>query len=523
MTQAHEPWRPSANLWAIAMAVMLPSIMEVLDTTMANVALPQMAGSLAASQDESTWVLTSYLVSNAIVLPMTDWLSARIGRKRFLMICVVFFTLASAWCGAATSMPMLILARVIQGAAGGGLIPLSQAILMESAPPEKRGMAMAVFGLGVMAAPVVGPALGGWITYNYSWRWMFLINVPVGMVALFLCQVTLEDPPYLKAAKKRGGAVDIIGFCLMALWLATLQVVLDKGQEADWFETPWIAWFSAVSVVSMLGFIIRELTAEHPIVNLRVFKNVNFAVGTGLMAMLGVLLYATVTLQPLFLQQLLGYTSLDSGMALSPRGIGAMISMILAGKLVEKTDGRVLIGLGFAVLGIASLLCGVINLEISQSSIVWPNVLMGLSLGFLFVPLSTVALGALPQQDIGNASGIFNLMRNLGGSIGISLVTTLLARGTQTHQNLLAGNMSRFNPRFMEYYQAVAGRLSQSFDPVSAKRMAMGILQGMLGQQANLLAYVDNFRLLGVVSLACVAAVLLLRRQKTVPGSISIH
>ena len=523
MAQAHQSWKPSANLWVIALSVMLPSVMEVLDTTMANVALPQMAGNLAASQDESTWVLTSYLVSNAVVLPMTDWLSVRLGRKRFLMACVVLFTLASAWCGAATSMPMLILARIIQGAAGGGLIPLSQAILMESAPPEKRGMAMAVFGLGVVVAPVVGPALGGFITDNYSWRWMFFINVPVGVLALLMCQAFIEDPPYLKAARERGGPVDDVGFGLMAVWLATLQIVLDKGQQEDWFETPWIAWFSVVSVVSMLGFIVRELRTGHPIVNLRVLKNVNFAVGTGLMALLGVVLYATITLQPLFLQQLMGYSSLDSGMALSPRGIGSMISMVLVGKLIGRVDNRALIGVGFLVLGAASLMCGIINLDISRSDIVWPNVVMGLSLGFIFVPLSTVALGALSQQDMGNGSGIFNLMRNLGGSIGISIVTTLLARDAQTHQNMLAGHMSQFNPRFLEYFQGITARLSQGFDPVTAQQKALAMLQGMLGQQASLMAYVDNFRLLGFVSMACVGGVLLLRRQHTAPGSVSIH
>jgi DHA2 family multidrug resistance protein len=523
MSNTPTPWRPSANLWIIALSVMLPTVMEVLDTTMANVALPHMAGNLSASQDEATWVLTSYLVSNAIVLPMTGWLSVRLGRKRFLMTCVVLFTLASALCGAAVSMPMLILARIIQGAAGGALQPLSQSILMESAPPEKRGVAMAVFGMGVVVAPIIGPTMGGWITDNYSWRWMFFINLPIGVLALFMCQAFLEDPPYLAAARKRIGSVDYIGFSFMAIWLATLQIVLDKGQQEDWFAASWIVWFSVASVVTMIAFIFWELRTKHPIVNLRVLKNTNFATGTAMMTLLGMVLYATITLQPLFLQYLLGYSALDSGLALSPRGIGAIISMVMVGKLIGRVDSRVLIGCGFVILAAVSFHFTEINLDITRSDIAWPNVIMGLSLGFIFVPLTTTAMGGLPQDQMGNASGIFNLMRNIGGGIGISIVTTMISRGAQVHQNLLAGNMNPANPRFQQYLQGLTAYMAQSFDPVQAKQKAIGVMGAVLGQQASLLAYIDNFRFLGMLCLVCIPGAFILRKARKAAQDVPMH
>ncbi|WP_243362099.1 DHA2 family efflux MFS transporter permease subunit [Fundidesulfovibrio terrae] len=523
MSQTAQPWRPSVNLWVIAMSVMLPTIMEVLDTTMANVALPHMAGNLSASEDEATWVLTSYLVSNAIVLPMTGWLSVRMGRKRFLLTCVVLFTMASAMCGAATSMPMLILARILQGAAGGALQPLSQSILMESAPPEKRGVAMAIFGLGVVVAPVIGPTLGGWVTDNYSWRWMFYINLPVGVLAYLMCQTFVEDPPYLAEARKRMASVDYIGFAIMAVWLTTLQIVLDKGQREDWFEAPWILWFSVLSAVSMLAFIVWELKAEHPIVNLRVFKNANFATGTAMMTLLGMVLYATITLQPLFLQGLMGYSALDSGLALSPRGIGAIISMMIVGKLIGKVDSRILIGIGFTILAATSLHFAGINLDITSAHIAWPNVIMGLSLGLIFVPLTTTAMGGLPVEQMGNASGIFNLMRNIGGGVGISIVTTMISRDAQTHQNILCANMAPTNPVFQQYLHSITAFMAQSCDPVLAKAKALGVLQGLLGQQAALMAYIDNFRLLGIISIICIPGVLILRRAAKPAADVPMH
>ena len=313
---------------------MLATVLEVLDTSVANVAVPHIAGNLSASTDEATWVLTSYLVSNAIVLPMTGWLCGFFGRKRFLIGCIACFTLASAACGAAGTLGFLVFARIAQGAAGGALQPLSQAILMESFPPAKRGMAMAVFGLGVVVAPIIGPVLGGWITDNYSWRWIFFINVPLGTLAVLMSQAFIEDPPYLREAhENRGGSIDYIGFGVLALWLGTLQVILDRGQQDDWFNATWLCWASAISVVSLVFLIYRELRVEHPLVDIRVFANRNFAVGTLLMTVVGVVLYSTIALLPLFLQGLMGYPALNSGMAMSPRGVGAVCSLLVVGRI----------------------------------------------------------------------------------------------------------------------------------------------------------------------------------------------
>jgi DHA2 family multidrug resistance protein len=517
-------WQPSTNPWIIAVAVMLATFLEVLDTSVANVALPHIAGNLSASTDEATWVLTSYLVSNAIVLPMTGWLSAFFGRKRFLIGCIVLFTLASALCGMAASLGMLVVARVVQGAAGGALQPLSQAILMESFPPAKRGMAMAVFGLGVVVAPIVGPVLGGWITDNYSWRWVFYINVPVGLTAIVMSQAFLEDPPYLRAARDRaGGRIDYLGFGAMALWLATLQIILDRGQQDDWWSATWIRWASAVSVLSMLVFIVWELRREHPLVNLQLLRNRNFAVGTALITVVGIMLYSTTALLPLFLQTLMGYPAFNAGMTMSWRGLGAVLSLFVVGRLVAKVDARLLISLGFLILGYAVWMFGGINLQVATVNVVWPNMLAGMAMGFVFVPLTMAAMGGLPNEQMGNAAGIFNLMRNIGGGIGISLATTLVARGAQTHQALMVGHLSPFDPGFQQYFQGTAGAMSQYGDAVGAQQRAYGLLYGTLLEQAALSGYVDTFRLLARLCLLCIAIVLLLKRVRASGGPVGVH
>ena len=517
-------WRPNANPWIIAAAVMLATFLEVLDTSVANVALPHIAGSLSASNDEATWVLTSYLVSNAIVLPMTGWLSMFFGRKRFLIGCIFLFTLASAACGMAAGLGFLIAARVLQGAAGGALQPLSQAILMESFPPAKRGMAMAVFGLGVVVAPIIGPVLGGWITDNYSWRWVFYINVPVGGLAVLMSQAFLEDPPYLRAARERSrGRIDYIGFGAMALWLATLQVILDRGQQDDWFGAAWIRWASPISLASMLFFIVWELRREHPLVNLRVLKKRNFALGTMLITIVGIVLYSTIALLPLFLQSLMGYPALNSGMALSPRGFGAIVALVIVGRLVGKVDTRLLITVGFGILAYSSYQLGNINLEIATKNVTWPNILSGLGTGFLFVPLTTAAMSGLPQAEMGNAAGIFNLMRNLGGSIGISMATTLVARGSQSHQALMVTHLTPYDPAFRQSVEAASSALARWGDPVAAQLQAHRVLYGILVRQANLWAYVDTFRFLAVMALLCIPVVLLFKRVRHRGGPAAAH
>jgi DHA2 family multidrug resistance protein len=506
----HGEWRPGANPWLITVAVMLATFMEVLDTTIVTVAVPHIAGSLSSSNEEATWVLTSYLVSNAIVLPASGWLAIYFGRKRFLIACIVIFTLSSIVSGMSVSLGMLVIARVFQGAGGGALQPISQAILLESFPPEKRGMAMAAFALGVVVAPIAGPTVGGWLTDNYSWRWAFYINIPVGVLAILMIHAFIEDPPYI--IKARSGKIDWIGFGLMAVALGTLQIVLDKGQQDDWFSAAWIRWFSSASAVSLMLFVIWELKIKEPIVHLRVFSNRNFAAGTFLITLVGVALYSAITLIPFFLQTLLGYPALQSGLAVSPRGLGALLAMPVVGFLTSRVDFRKLIGTGFFLVSLSLWLISDLTLEISMWHIALPSVLTGVGLAMIFVPLATVAMGTLPQKDIGNASGVFNLMRNVGGSVGISLLTTYLVRHGQTNQAILVSHLAPWDPDYKERLQAIQNFLSIHLGPAEAVRQAQAFIYGSLIKQSQLLAFVQNFRMLAIGCLLCIAVVFLLKK-----------
>src|SRR5437764_4044130 len=500
-------WRPSANPWLIAVAVMLATFMEVLDTSVANVSLPHIAGNLSATTDEATWVLTSYLVANAIILPATNWLGQLIGRKRFLISCIVLFTMASALCGIASSLGFLIMARVLQGASGGALQPISQAILLESFPPAKRGAAMAVFAMGVVVAPILGPTMGGWITDNYSWRWIFYINLPIGVAAIIMVHAMVEYPPYLKRISAAN--IDYIGFGLLSIWLATLQYMLDKGQELDWFSSTPIVWCAVLSTAAFIGFIVRELTTPHPIVDLRVLKNRNFAVGSSMILLLGALLYGTTAILPLFMQNLLGYTAVDAGIAMSPRGIGAFMTTIIVGRLIGKISNRILIGFGFLLLAYSCVLLSRINLQITMSSIVVPIIISGVAISAIFVPLTTSTMGTLSQEQIGNASGIFNLMRNVGGSVGIAMITTLVARSAQSNQAILSSHMSPFNPAFQQRMAEIQSGLAKQAGAWDAMRKTPAILYGMLQQQSALLSYVQNFRFFAITCVVCAPLVFL--------------
>jgi DHA2 family multidrug resistance protein len=514
---AHAQWAPSASPWAIAAAVMTATFMVVLDSSVANVALPHIAGNLSASTDEATWVLTSYLVSNAIMLPATGWLSRRIGRKRLLMLSILLFTGASMLCGAAITMPMLIMARVLQGIGGGGMQPLAQSILLESFPPAEHGKAMAVYGMGIVVAPVIGPTLGGWITDSFSWRWIFYVNLPVGILAFLLAGMFVEDPPYLKAAFR--GRIDALGFGLMALWLGSLQLVLDKGQEADWLEADWIRWTLAISIAACVAFVARELMVREPIVQLHVLLNRNFSVGTLMTGIYGFVLYASTALLPLFLQTLLGYPALDSGLAVSPRGIGSMASMVVAGALANRIDGRWLLMFGFFVFGVSTLMLSHLNLGIGMSSVVMPNILNGFAGGFVFVPMTTMAMGRLQKQEIGNAAGIYNLVRNIGGSVGIATATALLVRRAQIHQNYLAANIGATDQVAGGAARGLQAALhTAGADQASAHQMALAALYRSLQQQASLMAYVDAFKLLGYLALLSVPIVLLFQGVRKPPG-----
>jgi DHA2 family multidrug resistance protein len=491
---------------------MLSTFMVVLDSSVANVALPHIAGNLSATIEESTWVLTSYLVSNAIVLPASGWLASMIGRKRLLMLSITMFTVSSLICGASVSMPMLILARVLQGAGGGCMQPIAQAVLLESFSLEKRGAAMAAYGMGVVVAPIIGPTLGGWITDDYSWRWIFYINLPIGVLALFMVNLFVEDPPYIRASLKR--RIDYAGFLAMALWLGSLQLVLDKGQEDDWFAATWICMAAALSVAAMVAFVWRELAIADPIVDLRILKNRNFSAGSLITAVYGVILYGVTAMLPLFLQTLLGYPALQSGLAVSPRGLGSLLSMFVAGRLVNVVDNRLMLAFGFIILAISAGMLGQLNLQIAMSSVAWPNVINGFATGFIFVPLTTLAMGTLRKREMGNATGVYNLMRNIGGSVGIAVVTTLLARGAQIHQSILAGNLSAENPAFQRELDALRQGVTSGAGPVTATQQAYGLIYAGLIRQSTLLAYIDIFRLLAGLALAALPLILIFQRVR---------
>ena len=518
----HEDWRPRHDPRLIALAVMCATFMEVLDTSIANIALPHIAGNLSATNDEATWVLTSYLVSNAIILPMTGWLGNHFGRKRVLLSCVLLFTFASALCGAAVDLPTLILARILQGIGGGAMVPIAQAILLESFPVHKRGTAMALFAMGVIVAPILGPTLGGWITDNFSWRWIFYINLPVGVAAVLLQQWLVEDPPYIK--RNEEATVDFIGFGLLAVWLATLQITLDKGQEEDWFQSNWICWLVAISAVSMIGFIAREFMTEHPLVDLRVFRNRNFAVGLMLMTVIGAILYGTTAELPMFLQTLMGYPALQSGYSQSPRGIAALITTAFVGRLVGRIRSRWLLCFGFTLLAVSSFMLSDINLQVSMASVIWPSVVNGIAISFIFVPLTTTTMSQLGQEQMGNASGLYNLMRNIGGSIGIAFVTTMLARGAQAHQALMVGHLTPLDPVFTARLAATQHALMQHTDVVTATRQAYSIIYEELNRQAHLWAFVDNFRLFALLALGCLPLIFLFKRvQHGKPPAVAAH
>jgi MFS transporter, DHA2 family, multidrug resistance protein len=501
------------NPWIIAVSVMLATFMEVLDTAIASVALPYIAGSLSASTDEATWVLTSYLVANAVILPASSWFALRFGRKRFLITCVIIFTVSSFFVGAAPSLTLILLARIVQGAGGGALQPLSQAILLESFPPAKRGAAMAFFAFGIVVAPVLGPTLGGWLTDSYSWRYAFYINIPVGALAVFLIGRFVQDPPYI--AKAKVTPFDNLGFGLLAVWTGCLQVVLDKGQEVDWFGAVWVRWTVFFFAISLVWFVVHSLRSQTPLVNLRVLKNRNFCVGCTLMFLLGLALYSTITMLPLFYQEVLGYTAFSAGLVVGPRGIGSILGMPLIGYINDKLDPRWLLSIGFIGFGICSIYFGQVNLNIGPWTLFWPIVITGFALSFIFVPITTQAYGTLSNQQIGNASGIFNLVRNVGGSIGIALAQTLLIRRADVHQTRIAGSV----PIDGYWFEDRMGNLTRylghaATNPANAMGGARGMIYQQLEAQGTLWAFVDIFRWTGLVAFCCVGIVWLFRKVK---------
>ncbi len=503
------------NPWPIAMTVMLSVFMEVLDTSVANVALPHIAGNLSATVEESTWVLTSYLVSNAIVLPLTGWFSTLFGRKRFYMVCVVLFTVSSLLCGLAPSLPWLVVFRVMQGAGGGAMVPIAQAILMESFPRAKQGMAMAVFGMGVVVAPIIGPTLGGWITDSYTWRWIFFINIPVGVVSLLLSSVLVSDPPYLVRRNLRSLRIDYIGLGLLSVGLGFLQVMLDKGQTDDWFGSNFIIGCALLAFAGIVGALIWELRRDDPVVDFRMLKDRNLFLGTLTMFMLGFVLYGSTVLLPILLQTLLGYTAVLSGLVLSPGGLVVLCMMPLVGLLISRFQARWLAIFGLSVTALSLFQMAHFSLQLDFRTAVETRMVQGVGMAFLFVPINTAAFSFIPKEKMNNATGLINLARNIGGSVGIANVTTMLARRAQLHQAVLVCNLTPldYGARAMLYGASHLLHAAGSAGPLAAAQ-AQGLLYGELQRQAAMLSFVDTFWVMGVVCLAMIPVMFLAKKAK---------
>ncbi len=513
------------NPWIIAVTVTLATFMEILDTSIANVALPHIAGSLSAGVDESTWVLTSYLVSNAIVLPLSGWFSSLLGRKRFYMLCVMLFTASSFLCGLAPSLGMLVLFRILQGAGGGGLQPSEQAILMDTFPPNKRGMGLAVYGIAVVVAPTIGPTLGGWITDNYSWRWIFFINIPVGIVSLLLTSVLISDPPHMARKSFRTGLkVDYIGIGLLSLGLGSLQIVLDKGQREDWFASNFILVFTALMVLGLAAAIVWELRQREPVVDLRMLGEKNFLLATFAMFFLGFVLYGSTVMLPLFLQTLLGYPATAAGMVLSPGGLVIMVMMPVVGLLVSRVEPRWLIMGGLVINAVALFGMARWNLDVDFRTALLARILQSFGIAFLFIPINVTAFAYVPKEKTNNGTGLINLARNMGASVGIATVTTLLERRGQFHRQILASHVDPLHPGYRAFVDATSQHLMAQGSPAAqASAQAHGLLDGLLQRQSTMLAFVDNFWLLGVVFLAVIPFMFLIKKAKPQAGAVPVH
>lgn len=503
-------WKPSHSPWLIAVSVMIATFMEVMDTSIASVAVPYIAGSTASTTDEAEWVLTVYLVANAVFLCASNYFAERFGRKRYLMVSIAVFTVASVACGLAPSLGFILMARIIQGAAGGALQPLSQSILIESFPPEKQGQALGLFALGVVVAPVVGPVFGGYLTVAISWRWAFYINVPIGIAAILMQSRVLEDPPYIK--KSKPGKLDTVGLGLLGLWVAGMQYMLDKGQEQDWFGDVRIRWAIGIFAVGFICWVIYELVHPKPLLELQVFKNRNLALGCVLIFILGIGLYALTTILPVFYQDLMGYDAFKSGLAVSPRGLGSFAAALVVGALTSKFDPRKIVALGFALLAGSTLWMGFVTLDISPWSLFWPITFSGVGLAMVFVPLSKVALGTLSQAQTGTGSSLYNFLRNVGGSVGISAANTISQRHAQAHRFELVHWLSGANWIYQRALQIRTGQMARHAGAHMASLRGISLTSQSLSKQASLWAYVDVFRYMMPILAICVPGAFLLKK-----------
>ena len=500
------------NPWLSCLPTMTAAFMFVLDATIANVALPHMAGSFSVSRDESMWILTSYLIASGIVIPMVDWFSKAMGRKNFFILSIITFTVASALCGMAQTMGQMVAFRILQGVGGGGIVPISQAILLESFKPSERGKAMAMFGMVIVIAPILGPVLGGWITDNWTWPYIYYINIPFGIIAWILSNMLIFDPDYAK--RQEGVKTDFVGFFFLCVWLISLQVVLDKGNNADWFNAPWICWLSLVSVIASILFIRSQIKNKQSLVDLSIFKDKNYLVGTLVQVVMQAVLLASVAILPQFLQSLMGYDAYKSGLSMMPRGLGAMTATVLYGSFANRFDGRVLVALGLSCIAIGCMMLGNLNLEISTMSIMFPNFLFGIGLGLAMIPIITLSMATLRNDQMTNATGLQNLLKNIGGAFGTSIVATLITRGAQKHQFMLIQNLSETSANYLERVHMYTSAFISNYDPLTASYMAKGVINRILLQQATLCAFIDAFRIFALAAISIIPLLFLLKNIK---------
>jgi len=510
--QTGEDWKPSHSPWLVTAAIMIGTFISVLDSTVANVALPHMAGTFSATNEEALWIVTSYLIASGIILPSVAWFSKIFGRKNYYIGCIAIFTIASVLCGLSKSLDQMLLARIIQGIGGGALMPIAQAILLESFPREKRGLAMSVFGLGVLVAPIVGPLIGGWITDSFAWQWIFFINVPFGILAIILSKIYIEDPPY---AKKQGfQKIDYVGFTFLILWLTTQQTVLDKGQNVDWFSSPLICTLTGITIFSIMGFFISQIKNKESIVDLSVFKDRNFAIGTAVMVVVMGVMYASIAIMPLFLQTLLGYSAFLSGYAVMPRGIGCIIGIVIIGIFSGKIDDRLFIVLGLIALGVSSIMFGFLSLDIAMINIVIPNLICGFAMGISMTALTTVSINTIKNSQMTNATGLQSLLKETGGAIGTSVVSTILVRFSQMHQMNMVGNLNDLNPVFAERVATYTAAFAQNMHISEAALKANYVMYAELVKQSTLWGYMDAFRIFGLIALLIIPIVFLIKKPK---------
>lgn len=511
-TPTTEEWHLPENPWPATLAVMIAVFMFVLDSTIANVALPHMAGTFCASNEETLWVLTSYMVASGIILPSVNWFSGVFGRKNFFIACVLLFTAASFFCGLAKTLNFMILARIVQGLGGGAIVPIAQSIMLESFPLEKRRMAMSVFGIGIIIAPIIGPVLGGWITDNYNWHWIFYINVPIGFLAAALANMFVEDPPF--ARKKEGQKIDFLGFSFLIIWLVCLQVFLDKGNNADWFNAPWILGLFIISMTSMILFVISQLVNEKSILDLKVFLDKNFAIGTVLMVFVMAVLYSSIAIMPLFLQNLLRYSAYLSGLSMMPRGVGSVIGLIITGIFAKKIEDRTLIAIGLGLMGASSLMFGFLSLQISMINIIVPNFIFGLGMSCCMIAISTISVVTLRREQMTNAMGIQALLKNIGGAVGMSIVATMLSRLGQVHQFSMVGYLNPLNPAFQAKVHAMTAALAKYSALPLAQQKTNYLMYAELLRQSYLWSFMDTFRIFALICFLIIPILFFMKPHK---------